>query len=85
MIYFLAEKFEAFATFKSFRSCVKKDKDLFLKCLRTDHGGEFTSQELNDYCKEIGIKKPLTAGYTPQYNGVGTELGEKDSDNYKYD
>ncbi|MCI30062.1 retrovirus-related pol polyprotein from transposon tnt 1-94, partial [Trifolium medium] len=39
-------------------------------CLRTDRGGEFTSIEFNDFCNENGMKRQLTAAYTPQQNGV---------------
>ncbi|BBN68933.1 transposable element gene, partial [Prunus dulcis] len=41
-----------------------------LKVLRTDRGGEFTSNEFSEYCKSNGIKRELTARYTPQQNGV---------------
>ena len=38
--------------------------------MRTDRGGEFTSQDFNEFCKENGIKRQLTAAYTPQQNEV---------------
>nr|GFA00891.1 zinc finger, CCHC-type [Tanacetum cinerariifolium] len=38
--------------------------------LRTDRGGEFTSNEFNQFCKENGIARQLTAPYSPQQNGV---------------
>nr|GEU90497.1 zinc finger, CCHC-type [Tanacetum cinerariifolium] len=38
--------------------------------LRTDRGGEFTSNEFIQYCKEIDIARQLTAPYSPQQNGV---------------
>jgi transposase InsO family protein len=38
--------------------------------LRTDRGGEFTSQEFNNFCNESGIRRQLTASFTPQQNGV---------------
>nr|GEX60086.1 zinc finger, CCHC-type [Tanacetum cinerariifolium] len=38
--------------------------------LRTDRGGEFTSNEFMQYCKENGIARQLTAPYSPQQNGV---------------
>ena len=41
-----------------------------LACLRTDRGGEYNSKEFEEYCKENGIKRQLTAGYTPQQNGT---------------
>ncbi|BBH07042.1 ADP glucose pyrophosphorylase large subunit 1 [Prunus dulcis] len=33
-------------------------------------GGEFTSKEFNVFCVDHGIKRQLTAAYTPQQNGV---------------
>nr|GEW44664.1 zinc finger, CCHC-type [Tanacetum cinerariifolium] len=38
--------------------------------LRTDRGGEFTSNEFTQYCKENGIARQLTAPYSPQQNGI---------------
>ena len=38
--------------------------------LRSDNGGEFTSSEFNEQCKEGVIKKELTIPYNPQQNGV---------------
>lgn len=38
--------------------------------LRNDRGGEFTSREFQEYCDKSGIKRHLTAPYTPQQNGV---------------
>ena len=38
--------------------------------LRTDRGGKFTSHEFNTFCDKNGIKRHLTAPYTPQQNGV---------------
>ena len=66
----LTEKGEAFQQFKVFKRTVEKEKELDVKCLRTDRGGEFNSKEFNDYCKLSGIKRQLTAAFTPQQNGV---------------
>lgn len=33
-------------------------------------GGEFTSQEFQGFCDESGIRRHLTAPYSPQHNGV---------------
>nr|GEW86292.1 ribonuclease H-like domain, reverse transcriptase, RNA-dependent DNA polymerase [Tanacetum cinerariifolium] len=38
--------------------------------LRTDRGGEFTSNEFTQYCKENGIARQLNAPYSPQQNRV---------------
>lgn len=67
---FLVNKSNAFAYFKLFKSSVEKETGLSIKCLRTDRGGEFTSKEFSDFCRKNGIKRQLTAAYTPQQNGV---------------
>jgi transposase InsO family protein len=68
--YFLTEKSEAFTMFKYFKALVEKEIGSSISCLRTDRGGEFTSIEFNEFCKSEGIKRQLTAAYTPQQNGV---------------
>ncbi|GKE42247.1 ribonuclease H-like domain, reverse transcriptase, RNA-dependent DNA polymerase [Tanacetum coccineum] len=69
-VYFLSTKDQAFDTFKEYNSMVEKDLRTTLKMLRTDRGGEFTSSEFTQYCKENGIARQLTAPYSPQQNGV---------------
>ena len=41
-----------------------------INILRSDSGGEFTSSEFNEYCKEARIKRELTIPYNLQQNGV---------------
>ena len=69
-IYFLREKSEAFNKFKEFKALVEKQRGYHLKTLRSDRGGEFTSNEFNDYCKQEGIRRELTTSYTPRQNGI---------------
>jgi transposase InsO family protein len=69
-VYFLVEKSEAFITFKSYKNRVEKETGSSIRGLRTDRGGEFTSQEFNNFCNESGIRRQLTASFTPQQNGV---------------
>lgn len=49
---------------------VEKEKQSDICCLRTDRGGEFTSSEFNTYCSLKGIRRQLTAAFSPQQNGV---------------
>ena len=42
---FLKEKSEAFMKFKSFKALVENEANIKIKCLRSDNGGEFTSNE----------------------------------------
>lgn len=38
--------------------------------MQSDNGGEYRSKEFDDLLKQCGIKRRLTAPYTPQQNGV---------------
>lgn len=69
-IYFLTEKSAAFETFKKFKVMIEKEAECEIGCLGTDRGGEFTSKEFDSFCEEKGIKRHLTAAYTPQHNVV---------------
>jgi len=68
--YFLNTKDQAFDTFKEYKETIEKELRTTLKMLRTDRGGEFTSNEFTQYCKENDIARQLTAPYSPQQNGV---------------
>lgn len=68
--FYLKNKADTFSSFAVFKRNVEKETGLSIKCLRTDRGGEFNSNEFNDFCKENGIKRQLTAAYSPQQNGV---------------
>ena len=68
--YPLIEKSNAFDMFRKFKALVEKESKCQIQCLRTDRGGEFTSNAFNEFCSENGIKRQLTAAYTPQQNGV---------------
>ncbi|GJW60347.1 zinc finger, CCHC-type containing protein [Tanacetum coccineum] len=67
---FLTTKDQAFDTFKEYKKLIENELRTTLKMLRTDRGGEFTSNEFTQYCKENGIARQLTAPYSPQQNGV---------------
>lgn len=69
-VYFLKEKSETFVVFKRFKALVEKQSGSTIKVMRSDRGCEYTSQEFEDYCKDEGIWKQLTASYSPQQNGI---------------
>ena len=66
----LNKKSEAFRHFVSFKGRVENETDMRIKCLRSGNGGEFTSNEFNNYCSEHGIKRQFSVARTPQQNGV---------------
>ena len=59
-----------FERFKEFKALVENLSEKKIKILKLDNGGEFTSIEFNDFCKEAGIKRELTIPYNPQQNGL---------------
>ena len=64
-VYLLKEKSEALATFKKLKALVEKQKGCSIKTIHNDRGGEYTSREFEEYCKNEGIQKQLTTWYTP--------------------
>ena len=49
---------------------MEKETRKRLKCLRSDRGGEFISNEFNNFCIERGIKRQVSAPGTPEQNGI---------------
>lgn len=66
----MGKKFEAIVVFKRFKAQVEKETGQSIKVFRTDHGGEFTSHEFTNLCEMNGIRRQLTATYTPQSDSV---------------
>ena len=66
----MKEKSEAFIKFKRFKVMIEQETGSSIKTFRSDRGGEFNSQEFQEFCSESGIKRHLTAPYSPQQNGV---------------
>ncbi|KAH9332041.1 hypothetical protein KI387_004149, partial [Taxus chinensis] len=47
---------------------------LKLKCLRSDNGGEYYSNEFDDYCSKNGIHRKKIVPGTLQKNGVSERM-----------
>jgi hypothetical protein len=69
-VYFLKSKDEALEKFKEFKALVENLSERKIKILRSDNGGEYTSNEFGSFCRDVGIKRELTTPYNPQQNGV---------------
>ena len=69
-VYFLKKKDEVFSKFKEFKALVENATNRRIRVLRSDNGGEYTSKEFNNFCKDAGIKKEFTVPYNPPQNGV---------------
>ncbi|WVZ06123.1 hypothetical protein V8G54_019469 [Vigna mungo] len=73
-IYVLKNKSETFQKFKEWHTQIENQLGCRLKCLRTDNGLEFVSEEFNGFCKEKGIRRHRTVVGTPQQNGLAERM-----------
>ena len=72
--YPLKHKNEVFKKFIEWKALVEKSSGMKVKVLRTDNGGEYTSNEFEDYLTKHGIQHELTVPKTPQQNGVAERM-----------
>ncbi|WVZ01479.1 hypothetical protein V8G54_027548 [Vigna mungo] len=75
-IYVLKNKSETFQKFKEWHTQIENQLGCRLKCLRTDNGLEFVSEEFNGFCKEKGIRRHRTVVGTPQQNGLAERMNK---------
>ena len=64
-IYFMKNKDEVFGKFKEFKALIKNHTEKKIKMIRSYNGGEFTSNEFKELCKEAGIKREFSTPYNP--------------------
>nr|GFC63494.1 hypothetical protein [Tanacetum cinerariifolium] len=55
---------------RNFITEIENLKDLKVKIITCDNGGEFRNKEMNDFCSRKGIKTEFSNARTPQQNGV---------------
>jgi hypothetical protein len=65
-VYFMKHKGEVFQHFLHFKAMVEKEKGVNIKCLRSDGGGEYFSNEFSEYLKEHAIQRKYSCSYSPQ-------------------
>jgi transposase InsO family protein len=70
MVFFLVDKSDVFATFKSFVKRVHNEFETTIKKMRSDKGSEFNNTRIDDLCDEFGIRHQFLVKYTPQSNGL---------------
>jgi transposase InsO family protein len=64
-VYFMKHKGEMFQHFLNFKAMVEKEKGVSIKCLRSDGGGKYFSNEFSEYLKEHGIQRKYSCSYSP--------------------
>ena len=66
----MKNKDEVFSKFKEFKALIENHTKKKIKTIQSDNGGEFTSNEFKELCKESWIKRELSTPYNPQPNGI---------------
>lgn len=69
-IFYLKTKDQTFSMFTDFKTLAENQTRKKIKILRIDNGGEYTSNDFKDFCKDVGIKREVTIPYNHQQNGV---------------
>jgi transposase InsO family protein len=76
VIYLLSAKSEVSIKIKEYINYVERFTEKKLKCLRTDNGGEYSSEDLEKYLKDKGIIHQKTTPYSPQQNGIAEKKND---------
>jgi len=61
----MQKKDQTFRKFCEFKALVEKEVGKKVKVLQSDKGGEYVSNEFNNFCVVEGIKPELTAPHNP--------------------
>ena len=69
-VYFLKRKNEMLSRFLEWKTLVERTSGKQLKVLRSDNGGEYTSEEFMKHLKSEGVCHERTVPKNPQQNGV---------------
>jgi len=67
---FLKLKSEEFDKFKALKSLVENENDLKIKFSRSYNGGDFKTDDFEEFCENHRIEKQYSAARTPQQNGA---------------
>lgn len=68
--YLLPRKSDAYAAFVNYSERLHTKTGKYVEVLRTDNGGEFTSNSFAQYCNARGTKQEFTVPYSPNQNGT---------------
>ena len=55
-VFFLVDKSDVFATFKSFVKSIHNEFETTIKKVRSDNGSEFKNTRIDKLCAEFGIR-----------------------------
>ena len=75
-VYMMKHKHEVLNIFLEWKNMVEKKTGKKLKVLRSDNGGEYTSDPFFEICKREGITRHFSVKETLQQNGIAEQLNQ---------
>uniref|UniRef100_A0AAV1UAG4 Integrase catalytic domain-containing protein n=1 Tax=Peronospora matthiolae TaxID=2874970 RepID=A0AAV1UAG4_9STRA len=74
MVYPLRKKSDVASAFKRFYQDIKTASGTKIKVLRSDNGGEYRIETMNNFCKAKFIKQEFTVPYNPEQKGMAERM-----------
>lgn len=74
IVYCIKAKSKVLDKFKQFITMAEALHGKGVAKFRTDNGGEYTSNEFKDFCKQKGIQMLFTVAYNPEMNSISERL-----------
>ena len=75
-LYLQKAKSDTFDSYQAFKAWLSTQFHTKVKCLRSDHGGEYLSAKFTKYLKSKGTEHRVTMHDTPEHNGVAERLNQ---------
>lgn len=69
-VHFFKNKSHVFENFKVFKASAKKQRGQLITCLRSNNGGEYVSQQFEEYLSQSSISWKIYVPHTPKHNGM---------------
>ena len=73
-LYLLKLKSDTFDSYLAYEAWLSTQHNMKIKCLRSDHGVEYMSEEFTKYLKSKGTKCHMTVHDMPEHNEVTEQL-----------
>uniref|UniRef100_A0AAV1UYK5 Polyprotein n=1 Tax=Peronospora matthiolae TaxID=2874970 RepID=A0AAV1UYK5_9STRA len=73
-VYPLRKKSDVASAFKRFYQDIKTASGTKIKVLRSENGGEYRNETMNNFCKAKFIKQEFTVPYNPEQNGMAERM-----------
>lgn len=74
MVYCIEKKSDVYGKLTEFVAMAEAYHNCKVSKIKLDNGGEYSSIELKNYCKQKGIQLLYTVPYNPEMNGVAERL-----------